>query len=173
MKKIIKKNALESAKEWFGKIKFIESQIEVLEKIDKFPIIRISAFLLKSQLVEFEIKQLITSLDLQLSFSNRSVILGRKIRTPKDLDSLKLGLGGLIQELREYDSKLLVVLINKLNKFNLIRVKLVHYLLDSESTIKDLNADSEMGLTMSSEITKEVGKIKDELRAKNPSDIKR
>lgn len=163
MKKVIKKNALGVAKEWFGKIEFIKSQIKALEKLRQFPIIRISAFLLKSQLIEFELKQLILSLDLHLSSHNTSAILRRKIRTPKDLDNLKLGLGGLIQEIRMYESELLKVLINRLNKFNLIRVRLVHYLLDSESTIKDLNADSDIGLILSEEIIGEIERIKDEI----------
>lgn len=85
---------------WFAKIRFLKEQIEKLEKLRNFPIIAISVFLLKSQIVEFELKQIIFSLDFHLYSQNRSRLINRRVRTPKDLEDLTLG--QLVREFKQF-----------------------------------------------------------------------
>lgn len=153
------KNALESVKEWLAKVEFIKSQIKSLEGLRQYPIINISLFILKSQLLEFDIKQLITSLDIHLRFANSSLKVKRIIRTPKELDKMRLGLGGLIQLLREFEIDSLNETIKKLNKLNDIRVKCNHYLLDSDTTILNINLSVNEGIKLYEQINSELQSI--------------
>lgn len=84
--------------EWLVKIRFLKDQIEKLEQLKDLVIIPIAVFLLKSQIIEFELKQIIFSLDLHLYSQNRSKLMNRRVRTPKDLEGLTLG--GLAREFK-------------------------------------------------------------------------
>lgn len=88
--------------DWLVKIKFLKDQIAKLEQLENFVIISVTVFLLKSQLIEFELKQLIFSLDLHLYSQNRSSLVSRRVRTPRDLDKDKLTLGQLVGKLNEF-----------------------------------------------------------------------
>lgn len=77
---------------WQVKIDFLKDQILKLEKLTNFPIFAIAAFLLKCQIIEFELKQAIFSIDSHLYFQSKSQKFKRRVRTPKDLDNLTLGL---------------------------------------------------------------------------------
>ncbi|HEX7456707.1 MAG TPA: hypothetical protein VF303_04555 [Candidatus Nanoarchaeia archaeon] len=99
---------------WLSKIKFLKDQIEKLEKLKDFPIVAISVFLLKCQIIEFELKQFIFSLDLHLYSQNHSKLLRRKIRSPKDLDDLTLG--KLKKELNQFIRPLGVPIVFKTGK---------------------------------------------------------
>lgn len=85
---------------WLAKIKFLKDQIEKLEQLKDLVIISIAVFLLKSQIIEFELKQIIFSLDLHLYSQNRSKLVNRLIRRPKDLDGLTLG--ELVREFKQF-----------------------------------------------------------------------
>lgn len=86
--------------EWFVKIQILKDQIGKLEKLKDFPIIGIAAFLLKCQIIEFELKQIISSLDLHLYFQSTSKHFKRRVRTPKDLDDFTLG--KLVREFSQF-----------------------------------------------------------------------
>jgi len=72
--------------DWNVKIRFLKDQILEIEKRKDLKIAPVFSFILKSQLIEWEIKQLITKLDLHLSFSNSSEVLRKKIITPREMD---------------------------------------------------------------------------------------
>ena len=77
--------------EWWTKIDFLKNQISKLEQLKDFPVFAVAAFLLKCQIIEFELKQVIFSLDLHLYFQTSSKHFKKRVRTPKDLDDLTLG----------------------------------------------------------------------------------
>lgn len=86
--------------DWLVKIKFLKEQIGKLEQLKDLVVISIAVFLLKCQIVEFELKQIIFSLDLHLRFQNRSMLVSRLVRTPRDLENLTLG--QLTRELKQF-----------------------------------------------------------------------
>lgn len=86
--------------DWLVKIKFLKDQIEKLEQLKDLVIISIAVFLLKSQIIEFELKQIIFSLDFHLYSRNRSKLVNRLVRTPKDLEGLTLG--ELVREFKKF-----------------------------------------------------------------------
>jgi len=104
----VARKAAEIIVSWQIKRDFLEGQINALGKLADFPIVGISEFLLKSQLIEFEIKQLITEIDLHLRFSSNSRIIRRK--TLKSVDMERWTLGQLRDHLMRYDSKVLAPL---------------------------------------------------------------
>ena len=77
--------------EWWAKISFLKNQISKLEQLKDFPVFTVAAFLLKCQIIEFELKQIIFSLDLHLYFQTESKHFKKRVRTPKDLNDLTLG----------------------------------------------------------------------------------
>jgi len=77
--------------EWLVKIQILKDQIGKLEKLKDFPIVGIAAFLLKCQIIEFELKQIISSLDFHLRSQSVSKHFRKRVRTPKDLDDSTLG----------------------------------------------------------------------------------
>ena len=98
---------------WLVKIRILKDQIEKLEKLKDFPIIAIATFLLKCQIIEFELKQIISSLDLHLYFQNRSRLFRKKIRTPRDLDDLTLG--KLVREIKQFIRPSSIPFTNKIS----------------------------------------------------------
>jgi hypothetical protein len=128
------------------------------EKLKNYSLFGIASFLIKTQLVEFEIKQLITSLDLHLIFSSTSKDLKRKSRTPKYFDDRRMTLGGLCEEISLFDgaiikslSKNLKDLVNKRNKF-------VHCLFNP-GKISELINEAEMGLKLANLVLGNIDQI--------------
>ena len=144
--------------DWRVKNRFLKNQISVLEKLKDFPIISIATFLLKSQLVEFELKQLITSLDLHLFFSNHSKVLRIKTRTPKDLDTKRLTLGKLREELNKYEGEFLNNLQIHLSDLVALRNNFVHNVFNPGS-INQLNKKSEKGLKIVNKVIKNIEEV--------------
>lgn len=87
--------------EWWVKISFLKNQISKLEQL-KNPVFVVAAFLLKCQIIEFELKQIISLLDLHLYFQTESKHFKKRVRTPKDLDDLKLTLGNLVNVFNQF-----------------------------------------------------------------------
>lgn len=150
-----KQNVLVKAEDWFRKIHHIKNEIESLERIKNVTSISVSVFLLKSQLIEFELKQLFTSIDQHLIFSSSSKIIKLKIRTPSFLDNQRQTLGSLIDELDRYESELLELLKEKLKKLKKIRNAFTHNLF-SPGSLGDLTADAEKGIQLANEALKEL-----------------
>jgi hypothetical protein len=163
--------------DWQKKISFLEDQISKLDKLKAFPIFSIASFLLKTQLIEWKLRQLIPLLDFHLNYFNNSPILKLKIKVPsknkkvksknsKAQDQLSLGkltLGQLINEIECYesvDNQFLKFEELKTNLKNLqgLRNKFVHHIFDVGS-IDDLVNDSEKGLEIAKEAIKNIEEV--------------
>lgn len=153
--------------EWAAKVKIIKRQLELAEKyLTKFVIVEYGVFLLKSQLVEYELKYLLTDLDLHLRFSNASTILKIHTRKPNELEGLNLG--NLITEIKKIEGELLKNLIKDLNVLNGERRMIAHYLFDLKYKIRDLNSKCEHGIKLTNQVLNEIEKIKKELDKNDP-----
>ena len=144
--------------DWIVKIRFLKDQILEIEKRKDLKIAPIFSFILKSQLIEWEIKQLITKLDLHLSFSNSSEVLRKKrkkIITPREMDEQKWTLGKLIAEFKKYKGEFLKDLQTRLEKFKDLRNKFVHCLFNPGS-IEDLIKEAEQGLELVNRIINDI-----------------
>lgn len=153
--------------DWNTKNKFLKNEISKLENAKTFPIFTIIAFLLKSQLIEFELKQLITSLDQHIHFSSTSKILKRKTRTPKELDDKRMTLGRLKDEVLQFEGNFLDDLKNSLSTLVDLRNTFVHKLFNP-GTINELIKNSAAGLNLANKIISEVELIEKSLK-KNDS----
>lgn len=142
--------AFQKIVDWRVKNEILIDNISRLEKLQDFPIFAIATFLLKTQLIEFELKQLVFSLDLHLSFHNTSAILERKTRTPKDLDDQRLTLGALSIELSRFRGKFLDNLKKSLSKLVGLRNKFVHQLF-TPGSMNDLLIEAKEGLNAANE----------------------
>lgn len=157
--------------DWHVKNEFIESQVSLLEGSKDHPIIAISCFLLKSQLIEFELKQLIFSLDSHLYFSTRSLAdLKRKTRTPKDLDNDKLTLGRLEKEINKFEGKFLQELKTELGELVSLRNHFVHKLFNLGS-LNELLTNAETGLKLANKTIESIRSVNRYLEEHNPLDI--
>lgn len=165
---MLKKNkSFKSIVDWHTKNEFLKDQISKLENLKGFPILSVTTFLLKTQLIEFELKQLITSLDLHLYFSNTSQLLKRKTKTPKDMNENRVTLGGLKYEIYQYQGKFLENLQGQLSKLVGLRNSLVHKLFNPGS-ISELIAESGNGLKIANEVLKEIESVEKFLKENDP-----
>jgi len=172
-------NTSKSIVEWWAKIRLLKDQINKLEQLKDAPIIAIAAFLLKSQIIEFELKQLIFSIDLYI-YSNTSGVFRRRVRTPRDLDNLTLR--KLVREIEQFVNKsdiLIKTQTNKsknkqldtlgklkknLNELVNKRDKLTHHLFDSGKNIRDLNNDALKGIEIASNTLILIEKLEKEIK---------
>ncbi len=166
----IEKDAAREAAEfiisWQTKMDFLNSQINALGKLSDFPIVAISVFLLKTQLVEFELKQLITEIDLHLGFSSSSKIIRRKSLTPIEME--RWTLGQLRDHLMRYDSKVLSTLQQDLKGLNDLRREFAHKLFDSSKDVISLTKDSEKSIPLANKVLDEIEKVKKALEENDP-----
>ena len=144
--------------DWHVKFDFLDDQINILKQLKEFPIFLVSAFILKSQFVEFKLKQFISSIDSHLNFSNTSEIIRRKTKTPKDFDNMEVTLGGLRNILNQYKSSHLNNLQNNLTQFIKIRNLFAHKLFNI-GNIDQLIAEAENGLKLASKIEKNIKSV--------------
>ena len=148
---------------WWTKIRLLKDQVNKLEKLKELPILAISTLLLKTQIVEFELKQLIFSLDLHLYFNSSSNLIRKIVRTPRDFDNLTLGqLAGQIEQFIDKSNSHITItgksignrkelgilggLKMELNKLVKIRNKLTHHLLDIGRSFEEVNDDAVRGI---------------------------
>lgn len=157
--------------EWQAKNDFLKDQISVLEKTKNFPIFSVSGFLLKTQLIEFELKQLISSLDLHMGFSNSSPILKMKTRTPKYLDDKRLTLGKLIEEMERFKGDFLDELKKNLSILVSIRNKFVHGLFNL-GTLDEMITNAKEGLVAANEVIKSIEEVNKFLYENDPLKMK-
>jgi len=153
--------------DWRVKNDFLKKQINTLGKLDNFPIIIVAVFLLKAQLIEFELKQLITSLDLHLAFSNPDTDIRLKPRTPRDLDEDKMTLGGLNKIIQRYEGKFLEKLQSNLGILVRLRNNFVHKLFNI-GTLKSMINASDKGLKLTNKIILDIENIEAYLKANDP-----
>lgn len=153
--------------DWRVKNKFLKDQIAALEKAKDVPILPITSLSLKTQLIEFELKQLITSLDLHLAFSNRSKILKIKVKTPKEMDEKRMTLGLLSEEIEKYEGGFLGSLKENLKGLVKLRNKFVHRLFNPGS-LDELIQESDKGLKKANEVIKNIEMSEKFLKENDP-----
>ncbi len=156
------KDALTTASEWYTKIRFIKDQTNKLEQLSSIPIIQLSVFLIKSQLVEFELKHLFPTLDAYLNEQSNSSLVTRNIRSSISKDYEKT-LGQLIQELNGYNGDLLDPLKKDLEELRTIRNLLVHRLL-APGNLLQVIAQAEKGVVLANKVLEEIQNIDNSLR---------
>jgi hypothetical protein len=130
---------------WYEKLDFLNNSLEKLELLKDLPIFAIATFLIKSQLVEFQLKQIISNLDLVMTLNNRSEKFSKKRRRIEDLEGYTLG--RLISEFKQYTGALEIAsLINDLEILLKKRNSFTHELFDSSTDIQALIREADEGL---------------------------
>lgn len=165
--------------EWFVKIQILKDQIEKLGKLKNFPIIGIAAFLLKCQIIEFELKQIIFSLDLHLHSQTASKHFRKRVRTPKDLDDFTLGklVGEFSQFIRPSDPLISIKLEQKKAEKDILkelkevldevvtkRNEFTHRLFSPGKDINALIQEAESGISNVNRALKLFGELEKELK---------
>lgn len=152
----VKETSIEEHEEpfrgWFNKNHIILQDIEKLKKA-KNERSKISAFLLESQYLEFEIIHLLQELQL-LADTDPDVITFKGKRQSKELYELPLGV--LHKELCKYNSDFLEnlkVLVEDLNKK---RIRFAHYLFISIKGIDEIIKEAKEGLAFNDKVFKEL-----------------
>lgn len=135
---------------WLYKIDFLKDEINKLEKLESFPIIRISVFLLKSQLIEFELEHQLYSIDFYLYAHNNSKLIKREVRTPKKLDQLTLR--KLVNEYKQLRGKELVELNTYLKRLVDLRDNFTHHLFSIDKNTKKMSDDSDRGIEIANKV---------------------
>lgn len=151
---------------WHKKIGFLEKEINTLGKLDKYPIFVISAFLLKCQVIEFRLKQIILPLDLEIATSLRFMNseLKRRIRAPKDFEGDTLGkvvsvfceFDGIVDEQVRSDT---INLNNKRNQFT-------HHLFSPETDVNQIIKDARDSLVLADRVIFELQELNTKLNQK-------
>lgn len=146
----------EKFRNWLRKIYIIKKEIESLEKINKGAAYSVAVFLLKCQVIEFELKQLISSLDSFLHFNSRSRLIRYKIRWPKDLNGLTLG--QLCKEMQKFEGStskltdLLIRLVKSRNDFT-------HHLFNIGKSIDEIEDEATKGSRIADQVLDKITKI--------------
>lgn len=149
------KNTKRTIAQWMAKVNFLKTEINKLESIKNIPIIYISVFLLKCQLIEFELKQTLFILDLFLN--NLQIVhikkqIGRKVRTPKDFDQFTFR--KLVIEMNQFEGTLVDDLKVRLNKLVDWRDHFTHHLFSQKKSIQELIEIAEKGINTANEVLK-------------------
>ncbi|EKD57312.1 MAG: hypothetical protein ACD_57C00346G0001, partial [uncultured bacterium] len=166
---------------WLVKIDFLKDQINKPGQLKDFPIFAIATFLLKCQIVEFELKHLIFSLDLHLSYHNKSKLLKRISRIPRFLDNLTLG--RLKIELDQFINLFDIPVLPKTNKpkrlgskNTLVELKsaldllvakrneFTHRLFSPGKDISEMNKEAEKGLRIADKTITLLEKLEKEIK---------
>ena len=172
MSKTKSKNILEDVRQWFFKIRYLKNQISSIEKIEGIPVLTISVFLLKSQLVEFEIKQLITALDQHLFFSNGSEVVNVIPRTPSFFDEKIFTLGALIEEMKRYNSPKVKDVLKELNELNGLRRQFTHKLFNVDKKLGEVNSESKRGIVVANTVLRKIEELEKFLHENDPLNLK-
>jgi hypothetical protein len=135
---------------WLYKIDFLKNEIDKLEKLENFPIIRISTFLLKSQLIEFELKQKLFSIDLHLYTHNNSKLFKNRVRTPREMEGWTLG--RLVYQYELLRGKEIDVLNSNLEKLVRLRNDFTHHLFSIDKDTKKMTEDSDRGIKIANKV---------------------
>lgn len=134
---------------WRNKISYLSEQIFLLEPKSKSPIISVSKFILTSQLVEFQLKELL----LTLGFNKWLKTGTDYISDPADFDKQRYTLGMLVSELDKYTNIIGVKhLKSRLKKLLIQRNQFVHGLFNSRLPVEKLQPLSIKGSTIGEKI---------------------
>lgn len=154
--------------QWQNKIADIKTEISYLSDLQANPIINaptlcIAVFLLKSQMIEFEIKNIIISLDhiVELNLDINESKIKRKTHTHKDLDAYTLG--KTIGILSEYVHPEVITeeFKNDLNDLNKLRNKFTHKLFEKGPTLDDIRKEAADGIKATDLVAEYINKCKE------------
>jgi len=154
--------------DWMVKIDLLKDQISKLSGFEDTTILAISRLILLSQVVEWELKQLLSSVGFE--YALLKLIPKERNKTPKDYDGHTLGM--LSSELRQYEKIKDVGGLKNLSRklgsrksgFVKLRNDFAHKLFDPSTSIKDLHDDAVKGAKMADEILSDIEKISRESR---------
>jgi len=161
----------EKFRAWIEKITGLKNEIKALEDLQDNPIINASAlsigvFLLKIQIIEFELKQTIPTLDRVINselIKNQSQVL-RQIRYPKDLKDLTLG--RIIGLFCEFDGIIPPDLKKDLRKLNNLRNDFTHNLFSQNRSLEDMKKEACSGIKIADVILKYISNLNKVLNEK-------
>ena len=166
IEKLARKGAFEGLLKWYAKIDFIKDQVKKLDSLKEFPIFALASFHLKTQLVEFELKQLLSSIEFNLHQNNTSKVAKRKTRTPRYFDDKKFTLGRLVEEMSFFNgneidelNNNLIILVEERNKFT-------HNLFNQKTQVEDLVEVSKKSLPLANIVLKQIENINKKFKNK-------
>ena len=142
----LKARTKELERNYVNQVKPIDKLIQGVNNFSKNndPLSQIALFIIRAQLVEFRIKELILGIDYFLEKSTNMHPVYRKQNTKKDEGVNKLTLGQVIKELENYEGNSIKYLCKKLNelKFNKNRIKFAHKLFEQNQDTNLLGRDA-------------------------------
>lgn len=153
--------------DWYAKVNFLKEEIDEFKKLQNFSIFAITVFLLKCQIIEFELKQFIFGLDLYLHSRNLSKPINRRTRTPAKFDSDKLTLGRLKQKIDEFEGDILKSLQGNLKLLVGKRNAFTHKLFSPGRDIAGLKKEAKAGIKIADEVLDNLALIEEKLGHKN------
>lgn len=167
----LKARAKELEKNYINQVKPIDNLIQSVNNFSKNndPLSQIALFIIKAQLVEFKIKELILGVDYFLEKATNTHPIYRKQNNKKNQGVNKLTLGNVIKELENYGGKSNQTLCQQLSnlKFNSNRNKFAHKLFEQNQDVNVLSReastyskDADKILTLIQEVWKDVLKIR-------------
>lgn len=142
----------EPFRSWLNKNHIILQDIEKLKK-DKNDRSKISAFLLESQYLEFEIIHLLQELQLVVN-TDPNILSYKGKKQQKELQELTLG--QLYKELCKYNSNFLDNLKAIIENLNKKRIRFVHYLFTSIKGIDEVTKEAKEGLALNDKVIEEL-----------------
>jgi hypothetical protein len=148
---------------WQFKVDFLKEEIKKLGQEKKYPIFWIASFLLKTQVIEFEIKQLFSSLDLEIEVNLRKsgATLHRNIRNPEDFDGKMLG--QTLNCFYEFDGIVTNDLKNNLKRLNTLRNDFTHRMFDLDKDIKQILSNAKKGVDLANKILDQITNLKQKI----------
>jgi len=149
---------------WRFKVDFLKTEIEKLSYEKKYPIFWIASFLLKAQVIEFELKQLFLPLDLEVAIGLRKSgsEIHRKIRLPDDFD--RHTLNQTISSICEFRGMIDDALKTNLEELGKLRNSFAHHMFDNDKDIKQLLNDAKKGVAIVNKITEKLENLNNRLK---------
>ena len=154
-------------KDWYIKVRLLQNEIDELKKVQNFSILTVAVFLLKCQVIEFELKQFIFGLDVYLHSRNLSKFINRRTRTPAEFDSDKLTLGRLKQKIDEFEGDILQNLQGNLKLLVGKRNVFTHKLFSPGKDVAGLKKEAKEGIKIADEVLDNLASIEEKLGHKN------
>jgi hypothetical protein len=139
---------------WTLKRKYLESAVMALEKLSDEPFFKVLVFLTKSQMAEFEIKQLLFRLNMNSQRGHTGLVF-RMPKSPSDYDA---PMGRLSKELDGYYSPILKNLQENFGKLVKKRNLFAHHLFESGS-IEEMNKEASSALPLVNTVLKEINDV--------------
>jgi len=170
----MKKNPEVEYKKWFVKVFRLKKEISILEELQKKPTIQsptlsIAVFLLKTQIIEFELRQIIFEFDsiVRTNLNESNSAINRKVRFPKEFEVDTLG--KTIHTFREFEGLVPEKLKIDLTKLNSLRKDFTHHLFSPKINYNNLRTDATHGIKLANKILEYTEKVRDLTRkTKNP-----